>query len=100
MSKNIFKIIFASVLVIAVNTKVISQQLSDNSSVERETNDYGFIETLRVAGVFDACKEMGIEFDVVFAPIATSLNHSYQRYRWSVTRDDDGNPTLIQNPDY
>ncbi len=35
-------------------------KLSDNSSVEGETNDYGFIETLRVAGIFDACKEMGI----------------------------------------
>lgn len=41
---------------------------------------------------------MGIEFDVVFGPIATSLNHSYQRYRWSVSRDEHGNPVIHALP--
>jgi len=73
-------------------------KLSENSSMEGETNGHGFIETLRVAGVFDACKEMGIEFDLAFAPTATSLNHSYQRYRWSVSRDEHGNPVIHARP--
>lgn len=60
--------------------------------------DHGFLATLRAAGINSACNEMDIDFDEVFAPMAARVNHPYRQYRWSVSRDEHGNPVIHALP--
>jgi len=60
--------------------------------------DHDFITTLRTAGINSACKEMDIDFNEVFAPLAAGEDHPYRQYRWSVSRDEHGNPIIHALP--
>jgi len=79
----------------SITLDVASSAPSQTSDLKTEKR---FLETLRNAKVMDACKEMGIDFDEVFAPMATGVKHPYHRYRWSVTRDEKGNPVIHALP--
>jgi len=70
----------------------------DKPSIIFQTRDHRFLATLRSAGIFDACKEMGIDFAVVFAPLTATVNHPYRQYSWSVSRDQNGNPVIHALP--
>jgi hypothetical protein len=60
--------------------------------------DHGVLTTLRAAGINNACEEMNIDFKAVFAPLAATANHPYRQYRWSVSRDAQGNPVIHALP--
>ena len=63
-----------------------------------QEEDSSFLTTLRVAGIADACQEMKIDFEIVFAPMVSAVSHPYRSYRWSVSRDEFGNPVIHALP--
>ena len=85
-------IIMPSVLKASTNNKVTSQMLS------KILQDQEFIGLLVARGIKDAAKEMGIDFDKFFLPMTESTNHPYRSYRWSVSRDEFGNPVIHALP--
>ena len=82
--KGIVLLVFITVL---LTTQAFSQQA-----------DADFLTILRAAQVMSACQEMGISFEKVFAPMAASTKHSYRRYQWSVTRDENNAPIIHAVP--
>ncbi len=69
-----------------------------NDHTRYEDMDHGFLSILSAAGINSACNEMDIDFDEVFAPMAARVNHPYRQYRWSVSRDEHGNPVIHALP--
>ncbi|MDA0193518.1 MAG: hypothetical protein O2887_07570 [Bacteroidetes bacterium] len=63
-----------------------------------QVKDSSFLTTLRVAGIVDACQEMKIDFELVFAPMVLAVSHPYRSYRWSVSRDEFSNPVINALP--
>jgi len=57
-----------------------------------------FLDTLRASGIHNACREMNLDFNAVFGPLAEKINHPYRQYRWSVSRDEQGNPVIHALP--
>ena len=53
------------------------------------------LEHLKRAGVPEAARELGLDYERVFAPLAAASGDPYQRYRWSVSYAAAGGP-LIQ----
>jgi hypothetical protein len=54
-----------------------------------------FAEILSRAGVWAAAREIGIDAEKIFRPLAQRMNHPYRLYRWSVSYAETGGP-LIQ----
>jgi len=73
------------------------QKPSDQATQFLKT-DQCILDTLRTAGIPEACLEMVIDFETVFAPMAALDDHSYKRYRWSVSCDERGNPLIHALP--
>lgn len=63
-----------------------------------QVKDSSFVTTLSLAGIADACQEIKIDFELVFAPMVSAVNHPYRSYRWSVSRDEFGNPVIHALP--
>ncbi len=71
---------------------------TDPEKVFHAPTDEGILFILRTAGIPEACLEMNIDFESVFGPMAASDDHSYKRYRWSVSRDERGNSLIHALP--
>ncbi len=72
--------------------------VSYNEPVRQKYIDHSFLTTLSAAGINDACQEMNISFNEVFAPMAAGIQHPYRQYRWSVSRDEHDNPVIHALP--
>ena len=59
------------------------------------TNTPDLLSVLRQAGVPEAAREIGLDFQRVFALMAVEAGHPYRHYRWSVSYAETGDP-LIQ----
>lgn len=99
----IIVILFSAIIVLTF------ENISDNSKVFETTNgtvigqnnlkdNDDFLATLKAAGINNACKEMGVDFKAVFAPLASRINHPYRQYRWSVSRDEQDKPVIHALP--
>ena len=71
---------------------------TDPEKVFHAPTDQSILSILRTAGIPEACLEMNIDFESLFGPMAASDDHSYKRYRWSVSRDEKGNPLIHALP--
>lgn len=49
-----------------------------------------FLSTLRLTGVFDAAKRIGLDAEKYLIPLAAGTHHTYRRYRWSVGHHESG----------
>jgi hypothetical protein len=65
------------------------------SAAEKETTMPDILNVLRQAGVAEAAREIGIDFQRTFTPLAAQTAHPYRLYRWSVSHAAAGGP-LIQ----
>ncbi len=63
-----------------------------------EVVDDEILPILRKAGVVEACEVLGIDFDDTFGRLATTTNHPYRLYRWSVSHGENGNPVIYALP--
>lgn len=91
-------ILFSFLLFSACTKKHTSEKTKTKESVATESIGNDFLAILETSGVVDACKEMGIDFNSVFVPAETMLNHPYLRYRWSVSKDEHGNSVIHALP--
>jgi hypothetical protein len=57
---------------------------------EFEHVDTDFLATLSSAGVIEAARQIGLDFNTTIKPLSRSVDHSYRRYRWSVDYHEGG----------
>lgn len=60
--------------------------------------DNAFLSTLSSAGIFDAANQIGLDAGIYLAPLASTNNHSYRRYRWSVGYHTNGGVMISAMP--
>lgn len=63
---------------------------SQIDSEDTRSTDFELLNRLRAAGIWDACFELKINFNEVFGPLVSEVDHPYRRYRWSVSHDAHG----------
>lgn len=54
---------------------VVPSVFAQMNKREKVQIDFEFMSRLKTAGIWDACAKMNIDFDEVFAPLATSTSH-------------------------